>query len=88
MKVLRALALPVALGLAASAAPAQERVDVPSLESRGGSPVQLAAHWFAVDEPGRRPAVVLLHGCGGPHGRNGELSERLAETIAGFEAER
>ena len=79
MKWLRVPMLLVALCGAAGAATAQQRVELPSLEQRGGEPVPLTGYWFPVDEPGRRPAVVLLHGCGGPHGRNGELSERLAD---------
>lgn len=79
MKCFRAFMLLAALCGAAGAAMAQQRVELPSLERRGGEPVPLTGYWFAVDEPGRRPAVVLLHGCGGPHGRHGELSERLAD---------
>jgi dienelactone hydrolase len=69
-------------GWALAAAQAQQRVEVPSLQLQAGAPVPLAGYWFAVDGPGRRPAVVLLHGCGGPHGRDGELSERLADYAA------
>lgn len=79
MRLRRVLGLLALLGCAVGAAAAQQRVEVPSLELRGGTALKLTGHWFAVDAPGRRPAVVLLHGCGGPHGRDGELSERLAD---------
>lgn len=80
MKVLRALVLLTALaGATTHGAMAQQRVELSSLDERGGAAVQLTGYWFAVDQPGRRPAVLLLHGCGGPHGRNGELSEQLAD---------
>lgn len=69
-------------GCAWAAACAQQRVEVPSLDLRAGAPLKLAGYWFAVDGTGRRPAVVLLHGCGGPHGRDGELSDRLADYAA------
>lgn len=69
-----ALMLCAGLGVAL----AQERVAVPTLDERASSP--LVGHWFAV--PGaaeRRPAVVMLHGCGGPYDGKGRLSVRMRE---------
>jgi dienelactone hydrolase len=63
----------------AAAAPAQQRVSVPSLDIQHGASVLLAGHWFAVDSWGSQPAVLLLHGCGGAYDRRGELTPRLRE---------
>ena len=42
-------------------------VSVPSLDRPGGAAVMLPGLWWpvALPEGGTRPAVVLLHGCGG-----------------------
>jgi dienelactone hydrolase len=67
------------LGIALCApAHAQQRVELPSLDAPQGVPVTLIGHWFAGGEGGLRPAVVLLHGCGGPYER-GVLSPRMRE---------
>jgi dienelactone hydrolase len=76
-----------ALGAAmASAAPAQQRVSVPSLELQHGTPVLLAGFWFPVDQapapPAGRPAVLMLHGCGGAYDRHGALTSRLRDYAA------
>jgi dienelactone hydrolase len=60
---------------------AQERVVFDSLDAAAGKPVQLLGFWFAAKQP-RALAVVLLHGCGGPYGRRGELSERMRDYAA------
>lgn len=65
---------------------AGERVEVPSLELSAGEPLRLPGFWFragpAAEGP-PRPALVLLHGCGGPHTRDGtRLSERMVEYSA------
>lgn len=79
-----ALVLAAVPGLAA----AQQLVSVPSLEQRDGAAVALKAHWFvAGDASQRRPAVLLLHGCGGPYNRRGELSERMRDYAARLNAE-
>ena len=68
-----------------------QRVQVPSHDRPGGAPVLLPAWWFAASvaaeigsaEP--RPALVLLHGCGGVFGRGPLLAERytaLATRLA------
>ena len=65
---------------------AGERVEVPSLELSAGEPLRLPGFWFragpAAEGP-PRPALVLLHGCGGPYTRDGtRLSERMVEYSA------
>ena len=62
-------------------AQAQERVVFDSLDAAAGKPVQLQGFWFAAKQP-RAPAVVLLHGCGGPYDRRGGLSERMRDYAA------
>jgi dienelactone hydrolase len=67
-----------------AAAPA-EAVSVPSLDRPGDAPISLPGFWFrAVGfAPGTlAPAVALLHGCGGPYDRPGQLSRRMHEYAA------
>ncbi|MEQ1682461.1 MAG: dienelactone hydrolase family protein [Burkholderiaceae bacterium] len=62
---------------------AQERVEFDSLDVAGGKPVRLLGHWFAT--PAAKPdapALVLLHGCGGPYARSGRLDERMHNYAA------
>ena len=86
MKGLRAALAACACWLA-SAALAQERVDVPSLERRGGAAVLLSADWFTAQGSGARPAIVMLHGCGGAFDARGRLSARMREYAALFNTE-
>jgi dienelactone hydrolase len=76
------LVLVIAQTLVLPMAGAQELVSFDSLDR----PVRLLGHWFAAPavgaSSGAAPAVVLLHGCGGPYrrdGRGGQLSERMRE---------
>lgn len=74
----------VLLALLVAAAPAgqaQERVEFDSLDRTAGQPVRLNGYWFAAHKP-NAPALVLLHGCGGPHGHDGRLSERMRDYAA------
>lgn len=78
-----------ALGGAASAHaadPSPARVEVPSLDRSGGEPVRLPGFWFAAPAAASgapAPALVLLHGCGGPYERDGvRLSQRMVEYAA------
>jgi dienelactone hydrolase len=61
-------------------------VQVPSLDRSGAEPLQLPSFWFPVGSTAEgppRPALVLLHGCGGPYARDGHrLSERMREYAA------
>lgn len=80
----------MALCVVVAAAQAQERVSVPSLELQHGAPVLLAGFWFPVDDSAdrtsdhsaNRPAVVMLHGCGGAYDRRGSLTTRLRDYAA------
>ena len=76
--------LPLALAFAAGAAFAQQQVEVPSLERRNGEPLALIGHWFAAGGDAARPAIVLLHGCGGAYDARGNLSPRLLDYAALF----
>ncbi|MFY9511647.1 MAG: dienelactone hydrolase family protein [Rubrivivax sp.] len=69
-----------ALSLAAGAATAQQAVQVPSLD-RG---VVLPGFWFPAAAPG--PAMLLLHGCGGPYDRSKQLSGRMHAYAARLNA--
>jgi dienelactone hydrolase len=81
---MRAATLGLALALVQAWMPlqAQQRVAVPSLELQHGTPVLLAGFWFPVDPTVDRPAVVLLHGCGGAYDRHGGLDSRLRDYAA------
>ena len=77
---------PLVLGLSwtlATAAPSE--VSVPSLDRREGAPLGLRGFWFPADglaAGARAPAVLLLHGCGGPYDRTGHLSKRMRDYAA------
>ena len=67
----------------ATAAPTE--VSVPSLDRREGAPLGLRGFWFPADGLAagtRAPAVLLLHGCGGPYDRTGHLSKRMRDYAA------
>jgi dienelactone hydrolase len=81
--VLRLFAAAV-LSLAFSANASTE-VQFPSFDTPGGQAVQLKAFWFPVPEQVAllpRPAMVLLHGCGGPYNARGHLSQRMLDYTA------
>ena len=66
--------------LMACTAHAQERVTLASLDLLDGQPVALIGFWFgAASASAEAPAVVLLHGCGGPYDRKGQLGERMLD---------
>ncbi len=67
------------------AAQAQEQVEFDSLDVASARPVRLLGHWFAAPVGPTRapaPALVLLHGCGGPYARRGGLDERMRHYAA------
>jgi len=79
-----------ALGLSAAvlAAVAQpQAVDLPSLDAPAALPIQLPGHWFGADAGRDRPAVVLLHGCGGVFDGQGRLGQRFVDYAAMLNAE-
>jgi dienelactone hydrolase len=73
--------------LAAMPVGAQQPVEVPSLDAPQGQPVQQSGFWFPASGEGAKPAIVLLHGCGGPYDGNGELSVRMREYAKVLNAE-
>ncbi|MCG3189725.1 MAG: hypothetical protein LKCHEGNO_02222 [Burkholderiaceae bacterium] len=68
----------VALACIGGAA-AQQRVEVPSLDTAHGAAIALPGYWFAAPRAGRAPAWVLLHGCSGAYARDGRLAARLRD---------
>ena len=62
-------------GGARDALPATEAVAIPAAHL----PEALHAHWARAAGAGRRPAVLLLHGCGGLYRNDGAFSARHAE---------
>ncbi len=67
------LALCLAMVPLVCAASETQRIELPAGE------LSLLGHWSPAAEPGRRPAVLLLHGCGGPYDAKGGLSARMRE---------
>lgn len=84
--VLLVLAL-LAPGLAAAGpVPVPVPVRVPSLDAPAGTPVVLPGHWFPASQPGRAPAMLLLHGCSGVRDRRGLPAERYRQMAAHLNA--
>ena len=81
----RALAL-VALLLAAAPAAAQQPIAFPSNDGEitGGAPTRIEALLWRPRAPGARPAIVLMHGCGGLWGPGGRLTPRHREWAEWF----
>ena len=80
--MLRAALLVLAAALLPTAH-AQEQVEFDSFDMAGGKPVRLLGHWFAAPHPtASAPALVLLHGCGGPYERSGRLDQRMRSYAA------
>lgn len=77
-------ALVLALLPVAQAQPA--RVQLPSLDAPGGTPVVLDGHWFAAPGSAPAPAMVLMHGCGGAYDSRGRLAERYTGLAARLNA--
>jgi len=72
-------ALVAASFLCMAAAQAQMSVSIPSSDLSRGPGLMLKGFWFQVDASAPAPAVVLLHGCGGPYDRKGVLSQRMLD---------
>ena len=70
------------LGAAHAAEPS--RVEVPSLDRAGDSVVQMPAFWYRAEVAAPAPAMLLLHGCGGPYADAPpqRLSARMREYAA------
>jgi dienelactone hydrolase len=77
-----------ALALGAGLVRGQTVLEIESLDQRGDRPLMLKSFWFALpDTQTPRPAVVLLHGCGGPYDREGTLAARLRDYAAWLNAQ-
>ena len=80
-----ALTLTLGLGLLTAARAAEaNQVEVPSLDRAGTSVVQMPGYWFRAPAVGPAPALLLLHGCGGPYADAApqRLSQRMREYAA------
>lgn len=77
------LTLGIGLPPAVRAAEANQ-VEVPSLDRAGASVVQMPGYWFRAPVAGQAPALLLLHGCGGPYADAPpqRLSQRMREYAA------
>ena len=71
--------------LAWSAAWAQDKVQVPSLDKASGHAVVMPGFWFAAKVAGNAPAMVLMHGCGGAYS-GGLLAQRYTTLAARLNA--
>ncbi|HEY1288017.1 MAG TPA: prolyl oligopeptidase family serine peptidase [Burkholderiales bacterium] len=83
MKKLRLLTL-VMLWTAGHCAAGPELVSIPSLDGR----LKIPGYWFQADAPGRRPAVISLHGCGGTLDAQGRLGAARSREAGYFNAEK
>ena len=77
------LALLASAGLCAQSA---QSVQVPSLDAPRGTALVLPGHWFVAAGPIQAPALVLLHGCGGPFDSRSQLAARYTELAARLNA--
>lgn len=69
------------LWAAASPLPVQATGEFQRVELSSGT-LTLLGHWAVAPLEGRRPAVLLLHGCGGPYDGKGGLALRMREYSA------
>jgi len=72
-------ALAIAAACLAAPAAAQMAVSIPSSDLSRGPGLMLKGFWFQVESDAPAPAVVLLHGCGGPYDKKGVLSRRMVD---------
>ena len=81
---------PVACAQSAPPAPPAQSVQVPSLDAPRGTALVLPGHWFVatgpMQAPTLAPALVLMHGCGGPFDGRGQLAARYTELAARLNA--
>ena len=79
-----AVLMGLGLSVGALAAAEPERVEVPSLDQAQGEPIRQPSFWFRAPVAGPAPAIVLLHGCGGPYSDAypSRLSVRMREYAA------
>ncbi len=75
MKLFAALVCSLSFSVGSAWAHYGEAVQVPT-GGLSSSPQPLAAIMFSPAGSGRHPAVVMVHGCGGAYGRDGQLNAR------------
>ena len=61
-----------------------QKVSIPSLDGK----LELPGFWFEAKGSGPRPAVISLHGCGGPYDKQGRLNLGFYRDATYFGAER
>ena len=66
----------------ANPALAQVEVSIPSADLSRGPGLMLKGFWFEAVAAAPAPAVVLLHGCGGPYDKRGVLAQRMRDYAA------
>jgi dienelactone hydrolase len=73
------IAAALATACLAVPASAQMAVSIPSSDLSRGPGLMLKGFWFQVETAAPAPAVVMLHGCGGPYDKKGVLSQRMLD---------
>jgi len=73
------IAAALATACLAVPASAQMAVSIPSSDLSRGPGLMLKGFWFQVESAAPAPAVVMLHGCGGPYDKKGVLSQRMLD---------
>jgi len=86
--LLALLALLAPLVCASAWAQSAQSVQVPSLDAPRGTALVLPGHWFVAAGPtlAPAPALVLMHGCGGPFDGRGQVAARYTELAARLSA--
>lgn len=77
MKLLATLAVCMPLWWAGQVLAAPQPVQIPTA-GISSAPASLTAFAFNPQDTGKHPAVVMVHGCGGAYGRDGQLNARHA----------
>ena len=72
------------LSTAGHCAAGPQQVSIPSLDGR----LKIPGCWFQADAPGRRPAVISLHGCGGALDAQGRLGAARSREAGYFNGEK
>ena len=81
-----AILLAGAVPASSAAQLAAQRVQIPSLDRRDGSPQRLDGWWFPAPGDTRAPAVILLHGCAGMLDVRGEPNPKTRNYAALMQA--
>ncbi len=76
------------VAVAGAWAQSDQSVQVPSLDAPAGTALVLPGRWFTAAGPMQAPApaLVLMHGCGGPFDGRGQLATRYTELAARLNA--